>query len=453
MKQSYVLFLGPLTLGLVEVGLLAGCAQGDPIDPSGGTTGNAVTGGAGGSSVGGAGAAGGAGLTGGVSPTGGAGGDGGEKGGTGGVGPTCGDNVIDPGEDCDGIDLDNATCADIVGAGSVGTLGCSASCSYDISACTTPPSCGNGAIDPGEDCDGTNLQGQTCVGLLGAGSTGTLTCSPGCLYNATGCTPPPTCGDGIVNGQEACDGSALGGQTCASALGNPSATGALSCNANCTLNTSACVACGDGVVGGFEQCDGLNLNGGTCASATGNPGATGNLGCNGNCTFNVAGCAVCGDGVLQAGEQCDDGNPTNGDGCNNCVVVCLPGELQFGLSCYVEINSSTTWANAHASCSGALGGHLVTLADANEDYFVWWNVMQTGGITWIGFNDQTTEGSFVWTTGQPVTYTNWASGEPNNSGGNEDCAEMRYLDFEWNDNNCGTNRTYICEFDPPVLFP
>jgi hypothetical protein len=45
--------------------------------------------------------------------------------------------------------------------------------------------CGNGAIDPGEQCDQDNLNGQTCV-ALGYG-TGTLTCGAGCLFNESGC--------------------------------------------------------------------------------------------------------------------------------------------------------------------------------------------------------------------------------------------------------------------------
>lgn len=45
--------------------------------------------------------------------------------------------------------------------------------------------CGNGAIDSGEDCDGARLGSATC-GSLGMGA-GTLRCSSGCRYDASGC--------------------------------------------------------------------------------------------------------------------------------------------------------------------------------------------------------------------------------------------------------------------------
>ncbi|MEZ4453337.1 MAG: lamin tail domain-containing protein [Nannocystaceae bacterium] len=48
--------------------------------------------------------------------------------------------------------------------------------------------CGNGVIDPGEVCDGTELGGMTCVGLGDPYVGGTLGCSPLCVgYDASGC--------------------------------------------------------------------------------------------------------------------------------------------------------------------------------------------------------------------------------------------------------------------------
>ena len=35
---------------------------------------------------------------------------------------------------------------------------------------------------------------------------------------------------------------------------------------------------------------------------------------------------------------------------------------------------------------------------------------------WIGLNDAQSEGNFAWVSGESLTYTHWAPGEPNNNG-------------------------------------
>ncbi len=49
--------------------------------------------------------------------------------------------------------------------------------------------CGDEVVDPGEDCDGTNLNGKDCedVGWLG----GTLSCSSNCKFNTSNCSNAP----------------------------------------------------------------------------------------------------------------------------------------------------------------------------------------------------------------------------------------------------------------------
>jgi prepilin-type N-terminal cleavage/methylation domain-containing protein len=62
------------------------------------------------------------------------------------------------------------------------------------------PTCGNGAIDSGEQCDGTNLNSQTCATVLGTGTTGTLSCSASCQLIASGCVVAPTPAQTCTNG-------------------------------------------------------------------------------------------------------------------------------------------------------------------------------------------------------------------------------------------------------------
>ena len=58
---------------------------------------------------------------------------------------------------------------------------------------------------------------------------------------------PSVCGNGILENGEQCDGSAFGGASCAS---QGFSGGTLSCNSNCTFNTSACTSGGGGGGGG-----------------------------------------------------------------------------------------------------------------------------------------------------------------------------------------------------------
>ena len=60
----------------------------------------------------------------------------GNNGTAGAAGRVCGDGVIEPGEDCDGVALGGATCASVtMGSQSNGSLKCLATCMFDRSGC------------------------------------------------------------------------------------------------------------------------------------------------------------------------------------------------------------------------------------------------------------------------------------------------------------------------------
>jgi cysteine-rich repeat protein/YVTN family beta-propeller protein len=122
--------------------------------------------------------------------------------------------------------------------------------------------CGNGVIDPGEECDDGNLIN-----------------GDGCDWNCT----VTRCGNGIVTAGEECDdGNQVNGD---------------GCDNNCMRT-----GCGNGAVTAGEQCDDGNLVDGD--------------GCDSNCTPTG-----CGNGVVTAGEECDDGGLINGDGCSaDCTI-------------------------------------------------------------------------------------------------------------------------------------
>src|SRR5262249_20345540 len=89
---------------------------------------------------------------------------------------------------------------------------------------------------------------------------------------------------------------------------------------------------------------------------------------------------------------------------------------------YGLTNSAETWLAAEAEAV-ALGGHLASITSAAEQNFIV-NTFLSGAnsraIEWLGLTDQAVEGTFVWSSGEPVTYTNFQAGEPNNFHGVED---------------------------------
>ena len=98
----------------------------------------------------------------------------------------CGNGAIDSGELCDGSNVGGVTCSSLGFAD--GQVLCSADCSsFDTSNCTAGGTCGNGSREPTEVCDATDLAGQTCVSQ-GYAFGGELACNNQCnAFDESGC--------------------------------------------------------------------------------------------------------------------------------------------------------------------------------------------------------------------------------------------------------------------------
>jgi hypothetical protein len=135
---------------------------------------------------------------------------------------------------------------------------------------------------------------------------------------------------------------------------------------------------------------------------------------------------------------------TDGDG--------LSDSYELGLGRYSVVLGSFTWQQAEADAK-TKGGTLATFASQGE----WLWAQESIGADalydvtglWIGATDSAVEGTWLWITGEPVTYSHWAVGEPNN-GNNSDYAaiagDLGGETGDWYDYRATTQRDgYILE--------
>ncbi len=162
--------------------------------------------------------------------------------------------------------------------------------------------------------------------------------------------------------------------------------------------------------------------------------------------------------TVTVGGDCDDSNvnihPGIDEGCGNVDVNCdgraTPCDcdsVTYDEREYLFCDSGRRQDQALRMCQEA-GGTLVEIHSMAEQD---WLLEQTGySFWWIGLTDRIDEGTFVWTSGERLSYVAWHPGEPNDFGIGEDCAgiEFRYgYEGEWNDERCSAMLPAICEIE------
>lgn len=124
----------------------------------------------------------------------------------------------------------------------------------------------------------------------------------------------------------------------------------------------------------------------------------------------------------------------------NQTITGFTNQQNYGGHSYYRSTGSATWTTARTNCSN-MGGHLVTITSSGEQSFLF--ALWPSG--WIGLTDEVTEGTWRWVTGETYSYSNWNSGEPNNSN-NEDYVQF-VSNGKWNDLPNNQNLPYVLEFE------
>jgi len=118
-----------------------------------------------------------------------------------------------------------------------------------------------------------------------------------------------------------------------------------------------------------------------------------------------------------------------------------------------ERNFNSTWSRAlrYSDDYDYLGetAYFATITSAAENDFVASLVATVDENAWLGGTDRDSEGVWTWVaTAESFTYSNWATGEPNNSGYSEDFLEMYQSDGMWNDlDSRDKNQAYVVEYN------
>ncbi|XP_070574169.1 C-type lectin lectoxin-Phi1-like isoform X2 [Ptychodera flava] len=149
------------------------------------------------------------------------------------------------------------------------------------------------------------------------------------------------------------------------------------------------------------------------------------------------------------------------------IVLGYSQSNEYGPLCkckhYRVYTDQMYWTEAALFCE-LQGGLLAKIPDKETDDSIRSYILDSGAGDevssgfWIGLNDRLEEGIFKWLDGEELSecgsYTNWASGEPNNNvkkdPEGQDCVQlMKRQNFKWDDDYCQGQRRkgVVCQFN------
>ena len=122
--------------------------------------------------------------------------------------------------------------------------------------------------------------------------------------------------------------------------------------------------------------------------------------------------------------------------------ICQPEWNYFSGYCYFTSSTCSSWPTAKKKCI-EMGSHLATVHNQEENVYI--QHRHNGEKSWIGLNDRSVEGSFVWTNKGTSSFRFWAPNQPNNYT-DQDCVHTLGAknEYTWNDVSCDNCFKFTC---------
>jgi hypothetical protein len=155
------------------------------------------------------------------------------------------------------------------------------------------------------------------------------------------------------------------------------------------------------------------------------------------------------DGACTEGRRYDEhaaaglaGQCVSSAGCPASYTVMISGSGTR----YRAVAQPAAWPAAQADCADdGAGIHLAVIGSELERAGV---RSLLDDDVWLGSSDRVEEGRFRWVTGAVSPFTAWASGQPDDGDGSEDCVEQKRASMPgWHDQPCTDLLAYVCECD------